>query len=253
MKSNRKLDNNIEDNDLSDTNDQNDDDFDSSNNDDDCSECSAESDYDSDDSSKLDIEPVEYFTVKELCYYKMIRKFFLDCNQENILKMINIVEGKSPISLRILDWFVTKFPKKRVECDNAKGVETYDVRVHYKAQLKSYKKKYFDPFRRKKKFNFYFNDELKMKTTLGQLNFFKWAFLNGIIVYVDKNLRQIIKEMKISNKDNDKKKDTKKKGRKKKEDDKKIKSSKTGVDVGNAKISSAHFGKDDCGFTLSFD
>jgi hypothetical protein len=50
-----------------------------------------------------------------------------------------------------------------------------------------------------------------MKTTLGQLNFFKWAFMNNIIGYVDKNLKQISKEIKVANKDLETKKDTKSK------------------------------------------
>jgi hypothetical protein len=87
----------------------------------------------------------------------------------------------------------------------------FDVRISYKSQLKSYKKQYFDPFRRKKKFNYNFDNGLSMKTTLGQLNFFKWAFMNNIIGYVDKNLKQISKEIKVANKDLETKKDTKSK------------------------------------------
>lgn len=173
-----------------------------------------------------DIDPVKFFSVKELCYYKMIEKFFKQCPEENISKMIDIIEGKSNISLRILDWFVTKYSKKRIDCGASKDTEIFDVRISYKSQLKSYKKRYFDPFRRRKKFIYHFDGKIygekSINTTLGQLNFFKWAFVNNIIVYVEKNLKQISKEMNQSNKE-DKKKKKIKENEKMSDDEKKVK------------------------------
>ena len=145
------------------------------------------------------IDPVKFFTVKELCYYSMIDKFFKDCAQNNITNMIDIIEGKSDISLRILDWFVTKYSKKKIDYGN-KDTEIFDVRISYKSQLKSYKKRYFDPFRRRKKFVYYFKNNKSISTTLGQLNFFKWAVSNNVISYVEKNLKHISKEMNTDNK-----------------------------------------------------
>lgn len=176
-------------------------------------ESSTDSSIDSKNNENNSIDPVKFFTVKELCYYKTIDKFFKGCADENISKMIDIIEGKSHISLRVLDWFVTKYSKKKIDCGINKDAEIFDVRISYKSQLKSYKKKYFDPFRRRKKFVYYFgdrNDNKYIDTTLGQLNFFKWAFYNNVLVYVDKNLKNIIKEMNNSNKEEKKKKVQKK-------------------------------------------
>lgn len=155
-----------------------------------------ESDNETDDDL---INPVEFFTEKELCRFKKITDFFKECSINNIQKMIDIIEGNSKISLRVLDWFVTKYSKK-MECDGI-GMDVFDVKMSYKAQLRIYKKRCFDPFRRRKKFKYYFNDEQCIYTTLGQLNFFKWAFQNGIIIYVEKNFQKIHKEMNISNKE----------------------------------------------------
>ena len=225
---------------------------------------SSESESSGESEDVLDINPVTFFSVKELCYYRMVKKFFSSCNSETITQMINIVEGKSDMSLRVLDWFVTKYSKKRIDCGQSKDVDMFDVRISYKSQLKSYKKKYFDPFRRKKKFNYHFDNEQVMKTTLGQLNFFKWAFSNNIVMYVDKNLKQIIKEMKTSNKEIDKKnktkKDTKNKKKKNSTDEKLIKNKKTkkinDVDnnSGNIKINTSKINKDgEIQLTLIFD
>jgi hypothetical protein len=164
------------------------------------------------------VNPVKFFSTKELCHYKTIDKFFRECHAKNpciLTSMINIIEGKSDISLRILDWFVTKYSKKKIPQGVNKNTEVFDVRISYKAQLKGYKKRYFDPFRRRDKFYYPCTEEgYKLEngeskhvyTTLGQLNFFRWAFNNNIISFVDSNLSQIVSEMNSFNKDEKNKK-----------------------------------------------
>lgn len=159
------------------------------------------------DKSEDEIDPLTDFDQIELCYLKKINDFFKkECSKKNIEKMIDIIEGntKTNISLRILDWFVTKYSKKRIDCGMSKNSEIFDVRISYKSQLRSYKKRYFDPFRRRLKFRYYFGKAVgnkNIKTTLGQLNFFKWALSNNIINYVEENLKQISKEMNKSTKE----------------------------------------------------
>ena len=106
------------------------------------------------------------------------------------------------ISLRIIDWFVTNFSKKYdilyslFKDDNELSLEKgeiytqFNVFHSYKAQLKSYSKKIFDPFCRRNKILFYC-DNLEISTTLGQLNFFKWAINNLVIEYILKNYDDI--------------------------------------------------------------
>lgn len=188
-----------------------------------------------DDGQVCDImdNPSQYLTNKELMYYKMIDKFFVKCDKEHIYKMVDIVEGSSHISLRILDCFVTRYSKKNIDFDTSNTRDIFDVRISYKAQLKSYKKRYFDPFRRRNKILFNYDKDDKTKklcTTIGQLNFFKWAISNNIITYVEKNFESILEEMNRLNKDDKKKKDTKKKI-KKQNADKTIKKSNKEKDV----------------------
>ena len=154
---------------------------------------------------------------KETFYYKIIDRYYKSLNIKKIETMIDIVEGKSKISLRLLDWFVTRYANKykiRFEKTESKinneGDDKFDkkvdkgfnVHISYKAQLKSYKKRYFDPFRRRKKFAYYFDKEKKtvLCTTIGQLNFFKWAFSNDVIDYVANNYNTISKAMVNTNK-----------------------------------------------------
>lgn len=193
-------------------------------------------------------DPKAYFSQKELCHYKNIDKFFRECykNKSNELTdMIDIIEGNSKISLRILDWYVTKYSKKRISYGaNNKNNEIFDVRISYKAQLKAYKKRYFDPFRRRDKFTYPCdNDGFELKnekkkyivTTLGQLNFFRWAFTNNIISHVSLNYDQITQEMVNFNKE-------KKKVSTKTEEEEKIK-----ININEQKI------RDINRFVLNFD
>lgn len=135
-----------------------------------------------------DFEPTIFFkSQKQLCYFKMIDKFFRKCPNELKEKMVKIINSESIISLRVLEWVVTKSSSNSINI-KLSDTEHYSINIMYKAQLKSYKKKNFDFFRRDKKFKYIYDKDNNKKviTTLGQLNFFKWALSNKIIDYVEK-------------------------------------------------------------------
>lgn len=145
--------------------------------------------------------PEYEFTSKEKYHFNRINDFFLPLDRDKINKMIDIIDGKSNISLRLLDWFVTNYSRQNnigyfIESHGEK--DYFNVNINYKAQLKSYKKVYFDPFRRTKRFNYKYdpNDSTKkLETTICQLNFFKWAISHGIIDYVESNFVDINESM----------------------------------------------------------
>ena len=91
--------------------------------------------------------------------------------------------------------------------------DDFNVHISYKAQLKSFKKRYFDPFRRRKKFYYYYNTQNNEKksilTTIGQMNFFKWAFDHKVIEYVEERHHIISKAMNKANKEDKKRKKNK--------------------------------------------
>lgn len=143
---------------------------------------------------------IKDFKGKEVYHYKMLETFFNNCDTEQLKRMIKIINGEHEISLRFLDWFVTRYCflyKITMDVENSYNVQkNFNINISYKAQLKSFKKKYFDPFRRKKKFYFADNkDEHVILTTLGQLNFFRWAISYDIIDYTQKNLKQIMSKI----------------------------------------------------------
>lgn len=145
-----------------------------------------------------------------------ILKFF---NQKkNLNKLIPILDGTSPISLRLIDWFVTNYCKKFNTMFNLKHYENLEkginskvpdnfdnyfiVHSNYKGQLKTCNKKNFDPFCRRNRIQFYYEPKMYFETTVGQLNFFKWAIENYIVDYIADNIKDIEKDMTINSKIN---------------------------------------------------
>jgi hypothetical protein len=130
-------------------------------------------------------------------------------NSVYIDQIKSIIDQNSVISLRILDWFITNYSKKHRTIING-AIGSIDVYQNYKLQLKSFSKKQFDPFCRKNKILFYYNDDDYIETSCGQLCFFRWCFENNILNYVKTNLSTIEQDMKISLKSKKTKKDEEK-------------------------------------------
>jgi hypothetical protein len=122
----------------------------------------------------------------------------------NLDKMLRIITGESKISLRIVDWFATNYAKKyytlytiEQTVDNiARRFKVYD---DYKLKLKAYSKKRFDPFCRWDRISIPYTKGKFIETTIGQLNFFKWALENKVIEYIEQHYDTIEKDMNSRN------------------------------------------------------
>ena len=120
--------------------------------------------------------------------------------------MLSVINGTTNISLRIMDWFVTNYSKKHytvydlVGGGGESGAKRFKVYVDYKLKLRAYSKKRFDPFCRWDRINVpHKNGTTYIQTTLGQLNFFKWAIENEVIRYIQENYTAIETDMNIRN------------------------------------------------------
>lgn len=127
-------------------------------------------------------------------------------NHTNINKMISIINGETKISLRIVDWFVTNYAKKYYtvyDLHTQRGTIQDNIRFKvyndYKLKLKAYSKRKFDPFCRWERISIPYDDEKYIETTIGQLNFFKWAIENNIIEYIETNYDAIERDMNSRN------------------------------------------------------
>ena len=72
--------------------------------------------------------------------------------------------------------------------------------MNYRSQLKAFKKIQFDPFRRRDRIVFYYGNDQMLNTTLGQLNFFRWAINNEVISHLEMNIKAIEEELLHDNK-----------------------------------------------------
>jgi len=113
-----------------------------------------------------------------------------------------ILKGETRISLRLIDYFVTNYSKMHNtkyeirKVRNGKVVSNlFFVHTYYKSQLKSYSKKLFDPFCRRSRIWLEYDNGQSIHTTIGQLNFFRWAIENLIIEYIEKNYNAVSSKM----------------------------------------------------------
>jgi hypothetical protein len=109
----------------------------------------------------------------------------------DIAKIFPYIRGTSSISLRIIDWFVTKFSRKNFTTytHNEQSVIVYKS---YKGQLDAYNKIFFDTNCRRERIAFSIEgQEEPLITTIGQLNFFRWALEIGLIDYIEANIADI--------------------------------------------------------------
>jgi hypothetical protein len=117
--------------------------------------------------------------------------------------MMQIITGESKISLRIVDWFATNYAKKYYTLysydDDAGSERRFKVYVDYKLKLKAYSKRRFDPFCRWDRISIPYKNGTFIETTIGQLNFFKWALENRIIEYIDEHYDEIEDDMNSRN------------------------------------------------------
>ena len=129
--------------------------------------------------------------------------------KKNLLKTLS---GNERISLRSIDWFITNYSKKNNiyylihrdadgnptrEETHATSTKSFNVHQSYKSQLKAYSKKSFDPFCRRDRVEFTLDTGESVDTTIGQLNFFRWAFQNLVVEYILENKQMIEDDMNL--------------------------------------------------------
>ena len=134
---------------------------------------------------------MSYSTQNTLLLNKLMEFYKKDNNMEKILPIIN---GESSISLRLIDWFTTNYAKQKFIVYPI-GKKRFKVYIDYKLRLKAYSKRKFDPFCRRDRLLFKIDDNHSVETTIGQLNFFKWAISNLILDYIEVNKEDIETDM----------------------------------------------------------
>jgi hypothetical protein len=135
---------------------------------------------------------MSYCNTKRDVLLNKIMKYYSD--SDKIDNMLAIINGNSKLSLRVVDWFVTNYSKLNFTGYNLPNGIRFKVYEEYKLNLKAYSKKQFDPFCRWERITIPYGDQA-IQTTIGQLNFFKWAFENDIISYIENHHSEIEEDM----------------------------------------------------------
>lgn len=119
-----------------------------------------------------------------------LQRFY--AHHPEIDKVLIYLNGEAPLSLRIIDWFVTKYSRKSFVRYPLNGQE-FLVYLSYKGQLKAYSKQYFDPNCRRERIMFTIPNHEQFMTTIGKLNFFRWALESKILDYMEAHEENIRK------------------------------------------------------------
>ena len=145
--------------------------------------------------------------INDILLLESLNKYY--AKEYNKKRLISILKGNKCISLRSIDWFITNYSKKNniyyliyttptvrsTFCEkNNIFYTSLNVYHSYKSQLKAYSKKRFDPFCRRDRIRFKCDDHI-LETTIGQLNFFKWAINNLVVDYIIDNKEKIETDM----------------------------------------------------------
>jgi hypothetical protein len=126
----------------------------------------------------------------------------------NLKQFVDVVVFKNKnLPLRLLNWFVTNYSKKKhifYDIKRPTGrIENFQVFKSYRAQLKGNKKREFDPFCRGSTITLEYEadgeNKITFQTAICQLKFFKWAIENLILQYVESNFEDISNDMRENN------------------------------------------------------
>ena len=146
--------------------------------------------------------------INDILLLESLRKFYE--NEYYKKQLISILKNERDVSLRSIDWFITNYSKKNnihyllyrkrdsnlsFTGEKNEFFKQFNTYHSYKSQLKSYSKKRFDPFCRRDRIQFTYDGEHSIETTVGQLNFFKWAIDNLVIDYIQGHFQEIEEDM----------------------------------------------------------
>lgn len=147
------------------------------------------------------------FTPGELSIIKKYKHFY-ESDRKYLDMLIAIIEGKSNISIRVIEWFVINYSQIKEIKYHIKirgAVTCFYVNREYNTQMRMFTKEYFDPFCRKRKVFYRYKDGKKnvtFVTSIGQLNFYYWAIKHKVIRYIENHISDIEENMRNTIKSN---------------------------------------------------
>lgn len=130
---------------------------------------------------------------KQDMLFRSLVRFYDEPERHTIFR--DMVNGEGIVSLRLMEWFVTNYAKKYNVYYHTDMMRCFNVYLSYKAQLKAYNKRYFDPFCRNERVAIEDRDGNTVETTVGQANFFRWVIQNDVLQWAADHVADIEADM----------------------------------------------------------
>lgn len=122
-----------------------------------------------------------------------LRKFYTHERIRTLL--LPLLDRRASISLRTLDWVCTNYAKRyHVVCRRDEG-GFFSIHHEYKVALSVFRRARFDPFRRGARVVWYDDDGVRRESSIGQLNFIRWAHESGVLRFTHRSAPTIEAEM----------------------------------------------------------
>jgi hypothetical protein len=133
--------------------------------------------------------------VKHIQRLQEIAPWYTDDRTREVL--LPVVMQTSEVSLRVLDWFVTNYTKRYRILAEDEDAGFHTIATLYKHWLRHYRRKLFDPFRRRERIFFRHPDDhcRVFCTTCAQVNFLKWCETYGVLSQARKYRAEIEADM----------------------------------------------------------
>lgn len=132
-------------------------------------------------------------TQRQVSILHRIEAFYTPVLVKDIL--VPLVNQESGISLRALDWLVTNYSKKHNVVCRTKTNMLFNIYHGYKIALTHFRRRNFDPFRRRKRIEILVNGDIACESTIGQCNFLHWSYNNGVLAYAVEHSKDIEADM----------------------------------------------------------
>jgi hypothetical protein len=101
--------------------------------------------------------------------------------------------ARSP-SLRVIDWLTVNYAKSENLATRDAHGNVFGVYQGYRIALQHYRRRNFDPFRRRLRLTCIHKNG-NLQSTVGQLNFLAWAHQNGVLEYAKNFTPEVEKHM----------------------------------------------------------
>jgi hypothetical protein len=129
------------------------------------------------------VDPGARLSVRERALLRHLEREYTPALVRDVLRPL--VTHTSPVSLRALDWAVVNWSKQHnVVCSSRAPGEMTNVHHAYRTTLAHWKRRLFDPFRRRARVGVRADGGEVLETTLGQANFALWTYRTGVLAYV---------------------------------------------------------------------